>query len=58
MNLTNSLFFGWINGIRIYKERRGLYHAQKSNRPGQAFYSGNLRDIQSALKGRIVKNRL
>lgn len=53
--LDNSTFRGMCDGRRIYRERRGVWHVQKVNRPGEAEFTGTLREIERALKTTICK---
>lgn len=56
MNKLIGKFYGWINGVRIYREKRGVFHAQKTNKPNECLFSGTKKEIEFAFGAKIVKN--
>lgn len=53
--IFNSKLKGLIQGRRIYREKRGLWHIQDIKNPSKAMFSGTLREIERGLKGNLVK---
>lgn len=52
---TQSGKYRSIDGRRIGKESRGIWHVQDSRDPSKSVFTGTLREIESALHGRAVK---
>lgn len=55
MSKSNSIpdaarFKRSLKGLRLYRERRGLWHVQNPARPDETLFCGTIREIEKALK--------
>lgn len=58
MNIDNKLtgiFYGMVNGSRVYKVRRGHYQIQNPTRPAQSCFDGTKREIERTEHSRIQR---
>ena len=55
--LTTSKFIGYIDGVRVYREKRGLNHLQHPVRPNDASFTGTIRECEKAMHSKFLKMR-